>query len=33
MIKSEELMMEYVSSTETLEEQVKRLGLNPDTYF
>ncbi|NCU28824.1 MAG: hypothetical protein EOM85_04105 [Candidatus Moranbacteria bacterium] len=30
---SDELMMEYSSPTETLEEQVRRLGLNPDTYF
>ena len=30
---SDELMMEYASPTETLEEQVQRLGLNPDTYF
>ncbi len=29
---SDELMMD-ASPTETLEEQVKRLGLNPDTYF
>ena len=32
-IKSEELMMEYVNPGETLEEQVRHLGLNPDTYF